>query len=186
MVNQREPAASFNRRPAAQDTRKKQTVWHDLGMLGLKIGLIVAIATLLFSFVYGFHYHTEPGMNPAVKDGDLVIYYRLSKDYDAGDLVLVSFKSQTQVRRVVATGGDTVDFAEEGLIINGSLQQERDIFEVTELFSDGPDFPITLRANEVFVLGDSRENASDSRLYGPVNKEATSGKVITILRRRNL
>jgi len=186
MINQREPAASFDRRPAVKDTPKKQTVWHDLGMLGLKIGLIVAIATLLFSFVYGFHYQKEPGMNPAVKDGDLVIYYRLSKGYDAGDLALVSFKGQTQVRRVVATGGDTVDFAEEGLVINGSIQQEREIFEATELFSDGPVFPITLRSNEVFVLGDARENAADSRLYGPVNKEDTLGKVITILRRRNL
>jgi len=186
MVNQREPAAGFDRRPAAKDTPKKQTVWHDLGMLGLKIGLIIAIATLLFSFVYGFHYQREPGMNPAVKDGDLVIYYRLSKDYAAGDLALVSFQNQKQIRRVVATAGDTVDFAEEGLVINGSVQQEREIFETTELFSDGPDFPITLRANEVFVLGDSRENAADSRLYGPVNRENTLGKVITILRRRNL
>jgi len=186
MVNQRDSTVGFNRQPAAKDTRKKHTVWYDIGMLGLKIGLIIAIAILLFSFVYGFHYNGEPGMNPAVKDGDLVIYYRLRKDYDAGDLALVSFQGQTQVRRVVAAGGDTVDFAEEGLIINGSLQQEREIFEITELFSDGPVFPVTLRANEVFVLGDSREYAADSRLYGPVNKEDTLGKVITILRRRNL
>ena len=162
------------------------TVWHDLGMLGLKIGIIAVIAVALFSFVYGLHYNVEPGMNPAVKDGDLVLFFRLSKDYVAGDLALVSFRGETQVRRVIAVAGDTVDITDHGLIINGALQQEWEIFEETELFVDGPDFPMTLGANEVFVLGDARENAIDSRLYGAVDRDDTLGKVITIIRRRNL
>jgi len=162
------------------------TVWHDLGMLGLKIGIIALITVALFSFVYGLHYNLEPGMNPAVKDGDLVLFYRLSKDYVASDLVLVSFQDETQVRRVIAVPGDTVDIKEHGLIVNGALQQEPEIFEETELFTDGPDFPMTLGPNEIFVLGDSRGNAIDSRLYGAVDIEDTLGKVITIIRRRNL
>jgi len=165
---------------------KSPTVWHDLGMLGLKIGVIALITVALFSFVYGFHYNVEPGMNPAVKDGDLVLFYRLNKNYTAGDLALVSFQDETQVRRVIAVAGDTVDITDHGLIVNGALQQELEIFGETELFTDGPDFPMTIGQNEVFVLGDSREIAVDSRLYGAVDKDDTLGKVITILRRRNL
>jgi len=164
---------------------KPGSVWHDLGMLGLKIVVVVVITVILFTFVYGVHYNSEPGMNPAVKDGDLVLYYRLSKNYNARDLAIVKFQGETQVRRVIATGGDTVDITEQGLIINGALQLERDIYEETDCYVDGPDFPMTLGPNQVFVLGDSRENAVDSRLYGPVDKDDTFGNVITILRRRN-
>ena len=165
---------------------KPVSVWHDLGMLGLKIAVIAMITVVLFTFIYGFHYNSEPGMNPAVKDGDLILFYRLSKDYNARDLALVYFQGEVQVRRVVAKAGDTVDITEQGLIINGALQLETEIYEATELFLDGPDFPMTIGPDEVFVLADSRENAADSRLYGAIHKDDTFGKVITILRRRNL
>ena len=177
-----------NERPQTHNagTSEPVSVWHDLGMLGLKIAVVAVITVVLFTFVYGFHYNSEPGMNPAVKDGDLVLFYRLSKDYNARDLALVYFQGEVQVRRVVAKAGDTVDITEQGLIINGALQLETEIYEMTELFMDGPDFPLIIGPDEVFVLADSRENAADSRLYGPIHKEDTLGKVITIMRRRNL
>jgi len=159
---------------------------QELKSLGIKIGVIAAAFALLFTFLYGLHYSKEPGMNPAVKDGDLALYYRLDKKYKPGDLLLLAFRGQKQVRRVIAVAGDTVDITEEGLLLNGALQQERDIYQKTQRYAQGVDFPLTLKANEVFVLGDARENADDSRIYGPVNVKDTRGTVITILRRRNL
>jgi len=159
---------------------------QELKSLGIKIGVIAAVLALLFTFLYGFHYSREPSMNPAIKDGDLVLYYRLDKKYKPGDLLLLTFQGKMQVRRVIATAGDTVDITEEGLFINGALQQERDIYQKTQRYAQGVDFPLTLKANELFVLSDARENAGDSRFYGPVNVKDTRGSVITVLRRRNL
>ena len=162
------------------------SVGQELKALGLKIGVIAAAFALLFTFMYGLHYSKEPSMHPAVKDGDLVLYYRMDKKYKPGDLLLLTFRRQNQVRRVVAVAGDTVDITEEGLLINGSLQQERGIYQKTQRYADGAQFPLTLKTGQVFVLGDARENADDSRIYGPVNIKDTRGSVITILRRRNL
>jgi signal peptidase I len=162
------------------------TILRELGSLAIRIGAVAAVAALVFTFVYGLHYNVDPTMNPLVRDGDLVIYSRLDKDYKAKDLLLLSFEEQTQIRRVVATAGDKVDIAESGLIINGALQQERDIFRITQQYIGGIDFPVTLEEGEVFVLGDAREGVIDSRVYGTVNTEDTLGKVITIVRRRNL
>ena len=163
-----------------------RTFAREFTSLLIKIGVIAAVFALLFTFLYGLHCAAEPGMHPAVKDGDLVLYYRLDKHYHPGDLLLLTFQKEKQVRRVIATAGDTVDITEEGLFINGSLQQERGIYERTQRYADGVDFPLTLGKNEVFVLGDARENAADSRVYGPVNIKDTNGTVITILRRRSL
>lgn len=168
--------------PQAQET----SALKEMGALALKIAVIVAIALSLFTFVYGLHYNADFSMYPALKDGDLVMYYRWNKNYHAQDLLLCAFQEKKQVRRVIATAGDTVDINEEGLVINGALQLERDIYRSTERFVEGVEFPLTIRENEVFVLGDAREGVTDSRIYGAVNIDDTFGMVIAILRRRNL
>jgi signal peptidase I len=125
-------------------------------------------------------------MKPAVRDGDLVMFYRLDKSYAARDLLLLDFQGERQVRRVVATEGDTVDITENGLVINGAIQQELNIYEETYRYAEGVSLPITLGEGEVFVLGDARENASDSRVYGAVRAKDTLGTVIAIMKSRNL
>ena len=162
------------------------SVWKELGSLALRVAAIAVIALLIFTFVYWLHYNVDPSMNPLVRDGDLVVYARWDKSYRAKDLLLLEFQGNTQVRRVIATAGDVVDITENGLVINGALQQERDIYRNTQRYAEGIDLPVTMKEGEVFVLGDARENITDSRIYGPVNTKDTLGKVITIIRRRNL
>jgi signal peptidase I len=162
------------------------SVLRELLSLLVKLAAIACVAVLVTTFLYGLHRNADADMHPAVKDGDLVIYYRLDKDYAAGDLLLLGFRGKTQVRRVVATEGDTVDVAENRLLINGAFQQELDIYEKTPRYEEGTMLPVTLGEKEVFVLGDSRENATDSRVYGAVNIKDTLGTVIAVIRRRNL
>lgn len=95
----------------------------------------------------------------------------------------MNYQGKEQVRRVIATAGDVVDITEDGLTINGAPQQENQIYEKTQRYDTGVDFPSNYRKGD-FVLGDSRENASDSRVYGAVDVKDTKGKVMTIVRRR--
>ena len=162
------------------------SLWKELGALAIKIASICVAFVLIFTFFYGFHRSTDPDMMPMIQSGDLVIFYRLGRDYAIGDLLLLDFQGERQVRRVVARAGDTVDLREGELIVNGSMQQEPDIFEQTWSYEDGASFPLSVGEGQVFVLGDARENATDSRVYGPVNIKDTLGTVITVLRRRNM
>ena len=156
-----------------------------LFLLG-KIAAVLIVMLLGFTFMFGLCRNMDASMTPAVKDGDLVIFYRLDKNYVADDTLMLEFKGQKQVRRVIATAGDIVDITEDGLFINGALQQETKIYVPTQRYEGGAEFPLTVREGQVFVLGDSRVNATDSRIYGAVNIKDTLGKVITILRRRNI
>ena len=149
------------------------SVLREILYLLLKIVAIAAAFVVVFTFVFGVLRYSENAMLPAVKDGDLVFYYRLEKEYTASDLVVLRYQA-----------GDVVDITEEGLMINGALQQEHEIYEQTQRYDTGVEFPMELKEGQIFVLGDSRENASDSRVYGAVDVHDTVGKVMTIVRRR--
>ena len=169
-----------------QKTVPATSLAQDIFYLFLKIAAIVVVAVLLFTFVFGVHRVTDISMNPAMQDGDVAIFYRLDKEYVATDSIVVVYEGEKQVRRVVAVAGDVVDITEHGLLINGSLIQESNIYEETLRYEEGIAFSITVGSNQVFVLGDGRGNSIDSRLYGTVEIKDTLGKVMTLIRRRNI
>ena len=153
----------------------------------IKIGSIFLVFLLVFTFVFGITRYQDFSMDPAIKDGDVVIFFRYKgRVYEPGDAIALKKEGETQVRRVIATAGDTVDIANGGLWINGALQQEIGIYQETERYQDGADFPLTVPEGEVFLLGDHRYGAVDSRIYGCVKVEDTLGKVMTVIRRRGI
>jgi signal peptidase I len=158
----------------------------DLLFLMLKIAAIVAVFGLLFVFVFGAIRYPDQSMSPAIKNGDLVVYFRHGQVYHAQDAVALTYQGQSQVRRVVAVAGDTVDITADGLLVNGALQQEPEIIAPTLPYVGEVDFPLTVPAGHVFVLADARDGATDSRVYGPVEEDDILGKVMLIIRRRGI
>ena len=162
-------------------------VMRDLGFLLLKVAIIILAFLIIFTFVFGLLRYAEPSMTPSVKDGDLVIFHRYNDSgYAAKDAIVFEFEGEKQIRRVIAVQGDTVDITEEGLVINGAPQQEPGIGQKTERYAEGVDFPLTIPDGHVFVLADYRTGAADSRIYGPVKIENTLGKVMAVLRLRDI
>ncbi|MDR0284945.1 MAG: signal peptidase I [Propionibacteriaceae bacterium] len=170
--------------PANVSMAKPPSAWRDLGHLALKILVIGLALVALFTLVFGLVRYREPGMSPAVKDSDLVVFFRHTKAYHPSDLVVLDYEGTRQVRRVIATAGDTVDITDAGLTINGALQQEPGIHEATKRYADGVDFPLTIAEGEVFVLADARENGTDSRVYGAIKTTDIRGKVTLIIKRQ--
>ena len=163
---------------------KETSIKDDLLFLGLKIFIFVALLAVTFFFIFGICRISDNMMNPSFKDGDLAVYYRLQKEFRPSDVVVLEKNGKTQVRRIIAVAGDTVNLTEAGLEINGYLQQEKDIYTETLPYKEGITFPITVGQDEYFVLGDNRISAEDSRMYGIVKKQEIKGTVITLLRRR--
>lgn len=180
------PAAGTEPEKAGSAPNRAPPLWKDLLALLIKLAALASAFLLLFTFVFGLYRNRDGDMFPAVKDGDLVVFYRLDTDYRASDCLVLDYQGKRSVRRVIAVAGDTVDITGEGLTVNGVLQYEPNIYERTFRYESGLDFPVKLQEGEVFVLGDARDNATDSRVYGPVRTENTLGKVMMIIRRREL
>ena len=165
--------------------KKGSPVKQALQMLLLKIGMILLFFFILLTFFFGITQQPDNSMSPAVKEGDLVIYYRMQRDYLQNDPVVVKNDGILSVRRVVAVPGDEVKITDQGLVLNGYPQQEKDIYSETLPFVGGTEYPVTLGSGQYFVLGDNREEAEDSRAYGAVDDSAVKGGVMTVIRRRN-
>jgi signal peptidase I len=126
-------------------------------------------------------------MYPRLRDGDLILYYRLEQDYAIDDVVAFHVDDRTREARIVAQGGDVVDLTEDGqLLINGNVEEEEEIFYLTYAQEGDVTYPYTVPENSYFVLCDFRTNGYDSRTYGAIPQSDLDGKVITILRRRGI
>ena len=172
--------------PEPEGRGSEPSLLGELVLLVVKIAFVAGFAAMVLVFLFGLTQVTDESMGPAVREGDLVVYYRLQKDYSAGDLVVVNDGERKEVRRVIAVAGDEVSFDEDGLVINGYHQSEERIFTETLPYTDGITYPVVLGDGQVFVMGDNRPLSRDSRLYGPVDIETgTEGEVMTVIRRRN-
>lgn len=163
---------------------KDKGVLQDVVFLLAKIAIFAGIIFVMFGFIFGIQRVTGMEMAPAFKDGDLAVYYRLQETYHPNDAVVMERDGEKSVRRIIAMTGDVVDITADGLMINGYIQQEPNIYTETLPFKDGIKFPLTLQEDEYFVLGDDRTSAKDSRIYGVIHRKDIKGLVMTLIRRR--
>jgi signal peptidase I len=78
------------------------------------------------------------------------------------------------IKRIVATGGDTVEVRNGTLFVNGERQESPFVNrELPDTSSFGPQ---RVPEGHVFVMGDNRANSRDSRFFGPVPVENIEGE----------
>ena len=135
--------------------------------------LIAAIAA--FSFMLGFARISGSSMEPTLKNGQLVLCWKLESYYKKGDIVSIRLPDgERVVKRIAAVGGDTVDIKEGVLYVNGIAEEGQAETEPGASLS----YPLTIEKGRVFVLGDNRSVSSDSRHYGPILLDQIKGKIL--------
>lgn len=146
------------------------------------IALICCV--LVFVFVARVIDVVGHSMEPTLSPGDKIIITRLAGDYEVGDIVVLrkdTFRQEPIVKRIIAVEGQTIDFDfETGTVyVDGVALEESYINERTYTPEDY-NGPVTVGENQVYVLGDNRNNSTDSRTatIGCVDKRYIMGKVI--------
>lgn len=130
---------------------------------------ILVIVILIRSFIVDPVTVDGPSMEDTLHDKDVVILNRLGK-YQRFSIIVIKTADGDLVKRIIGLPGDTIEYKNEKLIINDE--------EFADNFANGKtnNFgPITLAIDEYFVLGDNRENSTDSRLLGPIKEKYIKG-----------
>ena len=153
----------------------------------LRIAAFAAVLTAVNMFLFGAVTVRDNDMFPQVRAGDLAVYFRAG-DPAGQDAVVYETSDGVRTGRIAALEGDVVDFPDNGEItINGILQpaQERlGIFSETKASETGAAYPVSLGSGQYFILGDNRDSARDSRVYGAVDRSDVKGVIFILIRRQ--
>jgi signal peptidase I len=124
-------------------------------------------------------------MLPSFKNGQRLKIKRVDRfeepDLKRGDVIVFLFPddpSKSYVKRLIGVSGDTVEIRESKIIINGKELDEPYVDSRLNQ-SHRSQEPIHVRPNYYYVLGDNRDNSSDSRIWGLVPERYVYAKVVS-------
>jgi signal peptidase I len=169
------------------------------------VATAILIAFVIKTFVAQAFFIPSGSMIPQLQVNDRVVVSKLAyrlHDPRRGDIVVFDAPNQTAlqerrplpqkivkgilesvglstpsteeyIKRVIGLPGETVEGHDGRVYVDG-----RELVE--PYIKQGPttrDFePIVLGAHELWVMGDNRENSSDSRVFGPIQESTIVGR----------
>jgi len=153
--------------------------------------LIEVLETLVLSLVLFFVINmltarieiNSESMKDTLLPGTRVVVSKLSYWRDLpqrGDIIVFAppFDSPVPyIKRVIGLPGDVVIISEDGVFVNGSILAEHYLGSGMHLF--GAETWVVSR-DALFVMGDNRNNSSDSRVWGMMPIENIIGKAVFV------
>ena len=170
------------RRKAPVTTRIDLTRRVLLALSGVPLAVLTSAA---MAFVTGQAVQVAriegQAMSPTLKDQSRVFVNKLVYQYDeprVGDIVMHWYPEDPDkafVKRVVAEGGDVIRSIEGRVFVNETPEPDRQIPD--EFRSHDSWGPLVVRPGYYFVMGDHRNNSSDSRTWGQVPRKYIIGRI---------
>ena len=177
------------KREQGQELSNRETLKLDLyfWLQALVIALVALI--LIFTFVGRIIGVDGNSMVPTLHDGDMLLLQSAGYEPEQGDVVVLTkpFRTVTGpiVKRVIATGGQRVeiDYAAGTVKVDGRILDEPYIYEAMQMPFSGSITSVEVPEGSIFVMGDNRNNSSDSRDpdLGVVDERYVLGRALLIL-----
>ncbi|GMA51558.1 signal peptidase I [Alicyclobacillus contaminans] len=143
----------------------------------IAIGCLVAKG--IMTWVVSFAIVPTSSMYPTIPDPCYIFVNHLETEFAKpyrGEVVLFRFPddpSEIYVKRIIGLPGDTITFKDGKVYVNGKLLNEPYITQPTV---SGPQSSYHVPAGHYFMLGDNRNDSSDSRYW--IHKYVPASSII--------
>lgn len=178
----------------AQTEEKKKAEGRftsELFSWGESLMAVLIFFVVVFTFFVRLIGVDGTSMYPTLQDHSVMLVSNLGYTPKKGDIVVLNKKGfwndQPIVKRVIATGGDTVDIdpVTGDVIVNGEVLDEPYIYEKINTLERMGDltYPQTVPEGCIYVLGDNRNGSTDSRWssLGMVDERYVLGHVLSVV-----
>ena len=159
--------------------------WQKWGENITILVLAVGLAFLIRTFVAEPRYIPSESMLPTLEIGDRLIVEKLSyytHPPQRGDIIVFAPPPQLQaqgyleeqafIKRVIGLPGNTIEIKNGRVFVDQELLTESYIAQAPNYAMS----PTVVPPERVFVMGDNRNNSTDSRFWGPVPEENIVGE----------
>lgn len=150
--------------------------WFCKEVLPYIIAVIIVI--IIKAYVVAPVMVNGDSMYPTLKNKDIMILNRIGykdKKFDRFDIVVIKEEKKKIIKRVIGLPGEKVQILDGFVYINGK-KLEDDVIKTEMKYAGLANNVIELTSDEYFVLGDNRNDSSDSRIIGPINKNQILGR----------
>lgn len=157
--------------------KKKEKSWLREFLEVVVVSLVLAM--LIKTFIVGNFWIPSQSMVPTIEINDKVIVTVFSYWFDGperGDIVVFKYPLDTKkdyIKRCIGLPGETVEFRDSKLYIDGELVSENYLPEGLEFQDYGP---VVVPENQYFMCGDNRNDSADSRVWGFLDQKLIIGK----------
>jgi signal peptidase I len=167
-----------------QVNTRKRKIFKEFLIYFVIILAAVVSATLIRIYILEPFIVPTPSMEPNLEVGDKVIINKLAYKFGSvkrGDIIAFHspIEKKDLVKRAIAIEGDEITLTTEGeIFINGEkivedyLPSDQDIFYINQT--------VVVGENELFVMGDNRNNSFDSRFFGTIPEDDVFGEFVII------
>ena len=168
-------------RPEAESQRH---FWAEARLLVRDLIFALMIASLLVVFIIQPVKVEGTSMLPRLHDGERIfvnklIYYGMP-EIERGDIIVFWYPndpSKSYIKRVIGLPGEAVEVRDGHILIDGQALTEPYLdTRLNMMRASLP--PVYIKEHYYFVMGDNRDNSSDSRIWGLVPEKYIYGKAL--------
>ncbi len=165
-----------------EENKDNKSVGWEILLFLRDLAIMIIVVALFTTFIADRTKVIGNSMEPHIHDGDLFVLNKITYRFSEPkryDIIVFPYNhgQANYIKRIIGLPGETVQISNGEIIINGELLGED--FGMEEIRYDGnQDYPLTVPEGEYFVMGDNRNNSTDSRYQdvGTIKKEDIIGK----------
>ncbi len=161
----------MNKNPEITDNIKTKNIPFYKNKYLLTV-LLVVLVVCIFSIKFTFVMVAGNSMEPTYHNGNILFAEKNTELSRFNTVIIYTKDNSFIIKRVIGLPGETVEYQDNTLYINGK--------KIEDNYGNGTtnNFSVVLDKNSYFCLGDNRENSKDSRYFGAFNKDEIFAKVI--------